>query len=66
MATSEAQSKSLIFQAQYIVADRLNECPDLSATPFWPEDKLDIEFQIHDDLSKQGIACTVMTPLLQY
>lgn len=66
MATSESQSKSLIFQAQYMVADQINKCPDLEATPFWPEDLLDIEYQIHDALSRQGIACTVMTPQLNY
>lgn len=66
MATSEAQSKSLIFQAQELVANQLNLCPALSATPFYPEDMLDIEFQIRDALDRQGIACTVMTPALTY
>lgn len=66
MATSEAQSKSLIFQAQELVANQLNLCPALSATPFYPEDMLDIEFQIRDALDRQGIACTVMTPALNY
>ena len=66
MATSEAQSKSTIFQAQTKVAELLNACPDLSATPFWPEDMLDIESQVREALLKQGIACMVMTPRLDY
>lgn len=64
--TSAAQSKSTIFQAQAKVAELLNSCPDLSATPFWPEDALDIEYQVRDALQKQGIACMVMTPRLDY
>jgi len=64
--TNSAQSKSTIFQAQAQVAELLNSCPDLSATPFLPEDMLDIEYQVREALLKQGIACMVMTPRLDY
>ena len=62
------QQKSLIYQAQEKVADMLNTCPDLSAAgvEFVPEDALDIEYRMKDALNRQGLACCVMTPRLQY
>lgn len=49
------------------MCDILNADSLLSnACEFFPENSRDIEFQIRDALSKQGIAGIVMTPSLSY
>lgn len=59
--------KSITFQLQEYVCDILNGS-DLSVygAVFYPENLLDIDYEIKNAISKQGLACIVMTPSMNY
>lgn len=60
--------KSIAFEIQEYACDILNADYDISAmgAVFYPENSLDIDYQIKNAISKQGLACIVMTPSLNY
>lgn len=53
---------------QKYVCEALNNSNDLSSLgiTFYPEDAQDIEYMIKNNLSKQGLACVVLTPKSTY
>lgn len=55
-------------QIQELVCEILNNDPELKGMgiEFYPEDNLDIDFLIKNAMNKQGIACVVMTPTMEY
>ena len=60
--------RPLTTQIQEYVCEILNNNPDFKdwGIVFYPENALDIDFQIKNSMSKQGLACVVMTPTLNY
>lgn len=60
--------RPLTTQIQEYVCEILNNNPDFQdwGIVFYPENALDIDFQIKNSMSKQGLACVVMTPTLNY
>lgn len=60
--------RPLTTQIQEYVCEILNNNPDFKdwGIVFYPENALDIDFQIKNAMSKQGLACVVMTPTLNY
>ena len=60
--------RPLTTQIQDYVCEILNNNPDFKdwGIVFYPENALDIDFQIKNSMSKQGLACVVMTPTLNY
>ena len=60
--------RPLTTQIQEYVCEILNNNPDFKnwGIVFYPENALDIDFQIKNEMSKQGLACVVMTPTLNY
>lgn len=60
--------RPLTTQIQEYVCEILNNSPDFQdwGIVFYPENALDIDFQIKNAMSKQGLACVVMTPTLNY
>ena len=60
--------RPLTTQIQEYVCQILNNNPDFKdwGIVFYPENALDIDFQIKNSMSKQGLACVVMTPTLIY
>lgn len=60
--------RPLTTQIQEYVCEILNKNPDFQdwGIVFYPENALDIDFQIKNSMSKQGLACVVMTPTLNY
>lgn len=60
--------RPLTTQIQEYVCEILNNDPDFKnwGIVFYPENALDIDFQIKNSMSKQGLACVVMTPTLNY
>ena len=55
-------------ELQQEICDIVNTAPELSAcgVTFYPENALDIDYQITNSLKKQGIAAVVMTPDARY
>ena len=63
MMMSTITNKSILWQAQEIVADILNADAELSGkVNFIPENAKDIDFQLKNALGRQGIVGIVMTP----
>lgn len=60
--------RPLTTQIQEYVCEILNNNPYFKdwGIVFYPENALDIDFQIKNSMSKQGLACVVMTPTLNY
>ena len=60
--------RPLTTQIQEYVCEILNNNQDFKdwGIVFYPENALDIDFQIKNSMSKQGLACVVMTPTLNY
>ena len=64
---STITNKSILWQAQEIVADILNADAELSGkVTFIPENQKDIDFQLKNALGRQGIVGIVMTPKAEY
>ena len=61
-------NKSLAFEIQEYACEILNSDYDLSSmgVVFYPENLLDIDYQIKNSMSRQGLACIVMTPTMNY
>lgn len=67
MMMSTITNKSILWQAQEIVADILNADAELSGkVTFIPENQKDIDFQLKNALGRQGIVGIVMTPKAEY
>lgn len=64
---STITNKSILWQAQEVVADILNADEILSGrVSFFPENQKDIDFQLKNALGRQGIVGIVMTPNATY
>lgn len=64
---STITSKSILWQAQEVAAEILNNDSELSGKiTFYSENQRDIDFAIKNALGRQGIVGIVMTPTAQY
>lgn len=68
MSTRPLSSYNVCYQIQQDICDVMNQSPVIlsAGIEFIAEDRLDIDYQIKENLKKQGMACLVMSPSLQY
>ena len=68
MSTRPLSSYNVCYQIQQDICDVMNQSPVLlnAGIEFIAEDRLDIDYQIKENLKKQGMACLVMSPSLNY
>lgn len=68
MSTRPLSSYNICYQIQQDICDVMNQSPVLlsAGIEFIAEDRLDIDYQIKENLKKQGMACLVMSPSLNY
>ena len=68
MSIRPLSSYNVCYQIQQDICDVMNQSPVLlsAGIEFIAEDRLDIDYQIKENLKKQGMACLVMSPSLQY
>ena len=68
MSTRPLSSYNVCYQIQQDICDVMNQSPVLlsAGIEFIAEDRLDIDYQIKENLKKQGMACLVMSPSLHY
>lgn len=68
MSEQVLKKYNTMFELQTEICDILNQSPELKQcnVTFLPEDSLDIEYQISNNLKKQGIVGLVMSPSTNY
>lgn len=68
MSTRPLSAYNVCYQIQQDICDIMNQSPVIlsAGLEFIPEDSQTVDFKIKESLKKQGMACVVMTPNLEY
>lgn len=68
MSTRPLSSYNICYQIQQDICDVMNQSPVIlsAGLEYIPEDSQTVDYKIKESLKKQGMACVVMTPSLNY